>query len=68
MKIIDTHTHFYPQEWIDLMARDGERQGGKIERTAHGYKVSAGKLNNAFSDEFVSLEARMAGLKRALPA
>ena len=36
MKIIDTHTHFYPQAWIDLMAKDGERQGGKIERTAHG--------------------------------
>ena len=64
MKIIDTHTHFYPQAWIDLMAKDGERQGGKIERTAHGYKVSAGKLNNAFSDEFVSVEARLAGMKR----
>src|SRR5258706_1425368 len=64
MKIIDTHAHFYPQEWIDLMARDGERQGGKIERTAHGYKVSAGKLNSAFSDEFVSLEARLAGMRR----
>jgi tripartite-type tricarboxylate transporter receptor subunit TctC/predicted TIM-barrel fold metal-dependent hydrolase len=64
MKVIDTHTHFYPQEWIDLLARDGERQGGKIERTAHGYKVSAGKLNNAFGDEFVSIEARLAGMKR----
>jgi len=64
MKVIDTHTHFYPQEWIELLARDGAAQGGKIERTAHGYKVSAGKLNNAFSDEFVSIEARLAGMKR----
>ncbi len=63
-KIIDTHTHWYPQEWIDLLARDGERQGGKIERTASGYKVTAGKLNNAFSEEFVSLDARIAGMKR----
>ena len=61
---IDTHTHWYPQEWIDLLARDGPTQGGKIERTAHGYKISAGKLNNAFSDEFVGIDLRLAGMNR----
>jgi len=64
MQIIDTHTHWYPQEWIDVLARDGPREGAKLERTDHGYRISVGKLANAFSDEFVSLELRLAGMKR----
>jgi len=63
-KVIDTHTHWYPQEWIDLLAREGERQGGKLERTANGYKVTAGKLTNAFSEDFVGIDRRIEGMKR----
>ena len=62
--IIDTHAHWYPQEWLDLLARDGPSQGAKIERTAHGYRISVDKLANAFTDEFVSLELRLEGMKR----
>jgi aminocarboxymuconate-semialdehyde decarboxylase len=61
---IDTHTHWYPQEWIDLLARDGGKQGGTIERTAHGYRITAGKLNNAFGDALVGIDARLDGMKR----
>ena len=64
MRIIDTHTHWYPQPWIDLLERDGPREGAKLERTGHGYRISVGKLVNAFSDEFVSLELRLAGMER----
>jgi aminocarboxymuconate-semialdehyde decarboxylase len=53
-----------PQECIDLLARDGPREGAKLERTDHGYRISVGKLANAFSDEFVSLELRLAGMDR----
>jgi aminocarboxymuconate-semialdehyde decarboxylase len=63
-KVIDTHTHWYPQEWIDLLAREGERQGGKLERTTSGYKVTAGKLTNAFSDDFVGIDLRLTGMQR----
>ncbi len=61
---IDTHAHWYPQEWIDLLARDGASQGAKLERTPTGYKISAGKLANAFSEEFVSIGLRLEGMKR----
>jgi aminocarboxymuconate-semialdehyde decarboxylase len=63
-KNIDTHTHWYPQEWIDLLVRDGEKQGAKFERTPSGYKVSAGKLTNAFSDDFVGIDRRIEAMKR----
>lgn len=64
MRTIDTHTHWYPQEWIDLLAREGESQGGKLERTPHGYRVTAGKLTNAFSDEFVGIDSRLESMRR----
>ena len=61
---IDTHAHWYPQEWIDLIDKDGGREGGVIERSAEGYKFVGGGLVNAFTDEFVSLDLRLAGMQR----
>jgi aminocarboxymuconate-semialdehyde decarboxylase len=61
---IDTHAHWYPQEWIDLMDKDGGREGAKIERNAAGYKFVGGGLVNAFTDEFISLDLRLEGMKR----
>ena len=64
MPSIDTHAHWYPREWLELLAREGESQGAKLERTAAGYRISTGKLTNAFTEEFVSLELRLEGMKR----
>ena len=61
---IDTHAHWYPQEWMDLVDKDGGREGGKIERSAAGFKFVGGGLVNAFTEEFVSLELRLEGMKR----
>ena len=65
---IDTHAHWYPQEWLDLVVKDGPAQGATIERIEHnghpGYRFAGEKLVNAFTEEFVSLEARLAGMRR----
>ena len=61
---IDTHAHWYPQEWIDLVDKDGLSQGAKIERSAAGYRFTGGKLVNAFTDAFISLELRLEGMQR----
>src|SRR5476649_1325043 len=61
---IDTHAHWYPPEWIALMQKDGAAQGAKLEHSASGYRISAGKLVNAFSEEFVHLDLRLAGMRR----
>lgn len=62
--VVDIHAHWYPQEWLDLVRRDGPSQGATLERTAAGYKITAGRLVNAFTDEFVDLGARLAGMQR----
>ena len=30
---IDTHAHWYPREWIDLVQKDGHKEGAVIEFT-----------------------------------
>ena len=62
--VVDIHAHWYPQEWLDLLARDGASQGATLERSGSAYRIAAGKLVNAFTDEFVGLEARLEGMKR----
>jgi aminocarboxymuconate-semialdehyde decarboxylase len=61
---LDTHAHWYPPEWIALLQRDGAAQGARLERSGAGYRISAGALVNAFSEEFVQLELRLAGMQR----
>ncbi|HSD54221.1 MAG TPA: amidohydrolase family protein [Burkholderiales bacterium] len=64
MKTIDIHAHWYPAEWLRLMAQEGERHGGKLRRTEKGYQINTQLLANAFTDEFVDLDRRLAGMDR----
>lgn len=64
MKTIDIHAHWYPAEWLRLLERDGARHGAKLERAGSGYKIATERLSNAFDEEFVSLELRLAGMDR----
>jgi aminocarboxymuconate-semialdehyde decarboxylase len=64
MRTIDTHAHWYPTEWLRMMERDGARSGGTLQRTPKGYSIATEKLTNAFTDEFVDLDRRLAGMDR----
>ena len=61
---IDTHAHWYPQAWMDLVRTEGPAQGATIETSTAGYRFVGEKLVNAFTEEFVSLELRLAGMRR----
>ena len=60
VRTIDTHTHWYPREWIELLAREGPAHGAKLERGGFGYRLQVPGLANAFTDAFVELEPRLA--------
>jgi aminocarboxymuconate-semialdehyde decarboxylase len=62
---VDIHAHWYPAEWLQLFERDGPAEGAKLERTAQGYSIRTERLTNAFDDEFVDLERRVAAMDRA---
>jgi aminocarboxymuconate-semialdehyde decarboxylase len=63
-RTIDTHTHWYPREWLELLERDGPAHGAKLERSDGAYRITVPRLANAFTEEFVDLDLRLAGMKR----
>jgi aminocarboxymuconate-semialdehyde decarboxylase len=47
-----------------VLEREGAAHGASLERSDAGYRITVPKLANAFSEEFVSLERRLEGMKR----
>ena len=63
-RVVDTHAHWYPTEWLRLFERDGAAEGAKLERSAKGYTIRTERIVNAFDEEFVQLDLRLAGMDR----
>src|SRR5258706_12489655 len=63
MRTIDIHAHWYPQEWLKLVEKEGPKEGERLERGPKGYVVQTERITNAFDDEFVSLELRLKGMR-----
>jgi aminocarboxymuconate-semialdehyde decarboxylase len=64
MQTIDIHAHWYPEEWLKLFETDGPKEGATLERTAKGYTVRTERITNMFTEEFVSLDLRLQGMRR----
>lgn len=60
MPIVDIHAHWYPKEWLNLLEKDGPREGASLERSEAGYRVKAKHIANAFDQRFVDIR-RIAG-------
>src|SRR5438046_8030410 len=63
-RVVDTHAHWYPADWLKLFERDGPAEGAKLERTASGYTVRTERIVNAFDEQFVDLGLRLDGMDR----
>jgi len=64
VRTIDTHAHWYPAEWLKLFERDGAAEGAQLERKGRSYVVRTERITNAFDEEFVDLDLRIAGMDR----
>lgn len=64
VRIIDTHAHWYPVEWLRLFEKDGAKEGASLERNGSQYTVRTERIVNAFDEEFVDLDLRLAGMER----
>ena len=63
MRTIDIHAHWYPEDWLRLFEKEGPKEGASLERGAK-YTIRTERIVNAFDEEFVGLERRLAGMKR----
>src|SRR6266571_3314685 len=65
MRTIDIHAHWYPQEWLNVFAKDGAKEGAALERSADGrYHLRAKHITNAFDERFVVVDERVSAMDR----
>jgi len=64
MPTIDTHAHWYPQEWLRLFEHDGKAEGAALEKNGTKYTIRTQRIVNAFDEEFVDLGLRLEGMKK----
>ena len=59
---IDTHAHWFPPEWVDLVAREGAANGAEITKNAQGeiQRMTAPGINRAgFKPQYVEIPIRL---------
>jgi aminocarboxymuconate-semialdehyde decarboxylase len=65
-RVIDAHSHWYPQEWVDLMQREGAANGAKISRNENGDVTFAlPGLASAFPRVYIDLQSRIKAMDDA---
>ncbi|HTO48895.1 MAG TPA: amidohydrolase family protein [Burkholderiales bacterium] len=64
-RTVDIHAHWYPAEWLRLFERDGACEGAELKRSDKGYALRTERLTNAFTEEFVDLDRRLAAMDQA---
>jgi aminocarboxymuconate-semialdehyde decarboxylase len=59
-RVIDAHSHWYPQEFIDIVLREGAAHGGKLGRDASGSATfTLPGMNSVFAPIYTDLESRI---------
>jgi aminocarboxymuconate-semialdehyde decarboxylase len=62
-RVINTHAHYYPQAWLDLVATDGKAFGGNYRDTPDGFFITgAGSTAGPLPRKFIDLRARIADM------
>ena len=62
MLTIDTHAHWFPPEWVDLIGREGEANGAQVARNEQGRVLLAApgvRLKPQFSPPYVDIATRL---------
>jgi len=58
--VIDTHAHWFPDEWVKLIERDGPRNGAKTGRNDQGHTTFiTEKMVQTFAPAFIDLDLRL---------
>jgi len=62
-RVIDTHTHYFPKAFLELLGRDGASEGAEYAETQEGFFVqAAGFSNGPLSSRYWNLEERIADM------
>lgn len=65
-RVIDTHAHWFPEDYVKLIERDGPRNGANLRRTDQGYlSFVTEKMMQVFSPAMMELDLRLAAMDKA---
>lgn len=63
MPVIDTHTHFFPAEWVRLLEREGPQHGATLGRNDRGAVTFAFPgISQVFLPGFIDIGTRLAAM------
>jgi aminocarboxymuconate-semialdehyde decarboxylase len=63
--VIDTHAHWYPPAWVDMIVKDGPKYGAQIGKNDKGYVTFATtKFTVVFSPDFVEMSKRIQAMDK----
>ncbi len=63
--IIDTHAHWYPKAWVDMVDQDGRKYGANVGKNKQGYVTfSTYKFTAIFSPDFVDIDERLKAMDK----
>lgn len=64
VRTIDTHSHWYPAEWLKVFEKDGPGEGASLEKNGNRYTIRTERIVNSFDVEFVDVDLRLAGMDK----
>jgi aminocarboxymuconate-semialdehyde decarboxylase len=60
---VDTHAHWFPDEWVKLIEKEGARNGAKLGRNDQGHPTFiTEKMVQTFAPAFVDLDLRLSAM------
>ena len=62
--VVDTHAHWYPEEWIKAIEQKGAAYGASVVHRSDTFTFSAGPSRMTFTEDFVYLQPRLAAMDR----
>lgn len=63
-RVVDTHAHWYPPEWLELLRRQGPRYGVHLREEAGVYRITGVAPVAEFTAAFVDLALRLPVMRR----
>jgi hypothetical protein len=62
-RVIDSHTHWYPPEWVELVQNEGPAAGARIGTNERGaITFFASGIGAVFNPNYLDLESRIASM------
>jgi aminocarboxymuconate-semialdehyde decarboxylase len=62
--VIDTHAHWFPPEWVELIEAEGNQNGAQVQRTDKGLALNLLRGINMITTRFVDIGMRLKAMDK----